>query len=159
VGERNRFSVFGILGRLISRQGLRALCEEGCRGYVAVMEHETLAEHIGGLASEEGLAVAVGDSWIRDNAQSLSGSARILARDDAPQPKHITTQANPTIDKSANSIGIPRLPLTTATIGSPTVTLAPASRRRASTLTTHTHMQQVAGCIHVHIRGGADKCG
>jgi len=68
-------------------------------------------------------------------------------------------QGNPAIEKSQNGIGAQRLPPTTATVPRTKVTPASASRKRARTLKTHTHMQQVARCAHVHMSGGVDESG
>jgi hypothetical protein len=87
---------------------------------------------------------------------------------DWPEPRHRAIlcntyarrcQVDPAIVVPQSGISSPRLPPTTALIRRSTVRRTFASRMREDIPKTHTHMQQVARCAHVHIGAGSDGLG
>ena len=150
--------------------GFLTLWREGYGIYCSVMEYKTLVGLIGDLAVEGDLGGPMVYSRVEQPVHALSGSARTQAQNHSPHPPHerMSRQSHDRETREQN------LSSTIATRVSHDpendhetgirVAFAPTPPNHTHpqithTPKSHTHMQQVAGCIHVHIGGAADEFG
>ena len=131
------------------------------------MNQETLAGGSGNPVIDGDLVHPVGCSGTKHAVQAPSGSLRTQPQDGIPHPADASRPMQ-SHDQEAPEHDLSRMKAThdshDPTYGRDTGPSIAKARQhpqitRASTLKSHTHMQQVARCAHVHIGGGADGPG